>query len=402
VLLFTGKGGVGKTSVAAATAARAAGRGARVLVTSTDPAHSLGDALDAPLGDRATAVPPPTPGRGELFAQQIDAQQRLERHWREVRDYLVTLLSWGGVGEVEAEELLLLPGLDELFALIDLRGQVTCGRYDLVVVDCAPTAETLKLLSLPDALRWYAERVFGARRGLGRAALPLTRVLGPTGAPLPLPGTDVLDQVERVHGELAEVHALLRDPARSSVRLVLAPERLSVAEAQRTATSVALFGYAIDAVIVNRLLPDHVTDPYLATWRERQAEHLAEVRAGFVPIRVLTCPLAADEPIGVDALAALAAALYGQVDELAVLTDRPTVELVDETDGHLLRLALPFATGDDVDLHRRGTELTLRVGPVKRTLPLPVALAREDVVGARLVDGWLELRFAPVSAVVSP
>jgi arsenite/tail-anchored protein-transporting ATPase len=401
VLLFTGKGGVGKTSVAAATAARATGRGARVLVTSTDPAHSLGDALDAPLGDRATAVPAPTGAGGALFAQQIDAQQRLERHWRDVRDYLVALLSWGGVGEVEAEELLLLPGLDELFALIDLREQVTSGRYDLVVVDCAPTAETLKLLSLPEALRWYAERVFGARRGLSRAALPLTRALGPSGAPLPLPGSAVLDQVERVHGDLAEVHALLRDPGRSSVRLVLAPERLAVAEAQRTATSVALFGYAIDAVIVNRLLPDHVADPYLARWRERQAEHLAEVRAGFAPVRVLTAPLAADEPIGVPALAALAEALYGQVDEAAVLTDRPMVELVDEANGHRLRLALPFATGDDVDLHRRGSELTLRVGSVKRTLPLPATLAREEVVGARLADGWLELRFAPVPAAVT-
>jgi arsenite/tail-anchored protein-transporting ATPase len=402
VLLFTGKGGVGKTSVAAATAARAAGRGARVLVTSTDPAHSLGDALDAPLGDRATAVPAPVEPGGALFAQQIDAQQRLERHWRDVRDYLVALLSWGGVGEVEAEELLLLPGLDELFALIDLREQVTSGRYDLVVVDCAPTAETLKLLSLPEALRWYAERVFGARRGLGRAALPLTRALGPSGAPLPLPGTAVLGQVERVHGELAEVHRLLRDPSRSSVRLVLAPERLAVAEAQRTATSVALFGYAIDAVVVNRLLPDHVTDPFLARWRERQGGHLREVEDGFAPIRVLTAPLARDEPIGVSALASLAGALYGPVDESAVLTDRPTVELVDEADGHRLRLALPFATGDDVDLHRRGTELTLRVGSVKRTLPLPAALAREDVVGARLTDGWLELRFASVATAVTP
>jgi arsenite/tail-anchored protein-transporting ATPase len=401
VLLFTGKGGVGKTSVAAATAARAAARGARVLVTSTDPAHSLGDALDAPLGDRATAVPAPTVGGGALFAQQIDAQLRLERHWREVREYLVTLLSWGGVGEVEAEELLLLPGLDELFALIDLREQVSSGRHDLVVVDCAPTAETLKLLSLPDALRWYAERVFGGRRGFGRATLPLTRVLGPTGAPLPLPGTAVLGQVERVHADLAEVHALLRDPARSSVRLVLAPERLAVAEAQRTATSVSLFGYAIDAVIVNRLLPDRVTDPYLARWRERQAAHLAEVRDGFAPVRVLTAPLAADEPIGVPALTSLADALYGQVDEVAVLTDRPTMELVADAEGHRLRLALPFATGDDVDLHRRGIELTLRVGPVKRTLALPAALARDAVVGARLVDGWLELRFAPVPAAVT-
>jgi arsenite/tail-anchored protein-transporting ATPase len=401
VLLFTGKGGVGKTSVAAATAVRAASRGgARVLVTSTDPAHSLADALDAPLGDRPSAVRLPGPrGGGRLHAHQIDAQQRLEDHWGAVREYLVALLAWGGVGQVEAEELLLLPGLDELFALLDLRVQVTSGRYDLVVVDCAPTAETLKLLSLPEALRWYADRVLGGRR-LGRAVLPLTRTLGPTGAPLPAPGPDVLDQVGRVHDELAAVHTLLRDPARASVRLVLAPERLSVAEAQRTATSVGLFGYAIDAVVVNRLLPDEVTDPYLAGWRRRHAQHLAEVRAGFAPTPVLTAPLVPDEPIGVSALAALGDALYGERDERAVLHDRPALEVRDGEDGRVVRVALPFATGDDLELHRRGDAVTVRVGSAKRTIPLPAAVAREDIAGARLTDGWLELRFAPASSVV--
>lgn len=393
MLLFTGKGGVGKTSVAAATAVRAAARGARVLVTSTDPAHSLADALDAPLGDQPTAVPVPR-AVGRLDAQQLDAQDRLERHWGEVRDYLVSLLAWGGVGEVEAEELLLLPGLDELFALLDLRAHVVAGSYDLVVVDCAPTAETLKLLSLPDALRWYADRVFGAGGRLGRAMLPLTRTLGPTGTPLPLPAAGVVDQVARVHEELAAVHALLRDPERTSVRLVVTPERLAVAEARRTATSVSLFGYAIDAVVVNKLLPEAVTDPYLAGWRRRQAEHLAEVRTGFAPTPVLTAPLVADEPIGVAALAPLASEVYGDLDEAASLHDRVPLVIEPVEGGHRLRLALPFATGDDLDLHRRGDELTVRVGAAKRTVTLPAALARSEVAGARLRDGWLELAFA--------
>jgi arsenite/tail-anchored protein-transporting ATPase len=401
VLLFTGKGGVGKTSVAAATAVRAAARGTRVLVTSTDPAHSLGDALDAPLGDHPTTVPLAAVG-GRLDAQQLDAQERLERHWGTVRDYLVSLLSWGGIGAVEAEELLLLPGTDELFALLDLRAHVGSGRYDLVVVDCAPTAETLKLLSLPESLRWYADRVLGAGGRLGRAMLPLTRTLGPTGAPLPLPASEVVDQVGRVHEELATVHALLRDPARTSVRLVLTPERLAVAEAQRTATSVSLFGYAIDAVVVNKLLPDAVTDPYLAGWRRRQAEQLASVQADFAPLPVLTAPLVPDEPIGVPALAGLADALYDDRDETAFLHDRPplSLETVDGG-GHRLRLALPFATGDDLDLHRRGDELTVRVGGAKRTVSLPAAVSRSEVAGARLRDGWLELSFAPAATAVT-
>jgi arsenite/tail-anchored protein-transporting ATPase len=398
VLLFTGKGGVGKTSVAAATAVRAASRGRRVLVTSTDPAHSLGDALDEPLGDRPTAVRPPSgaggwTGPGHLDAQQIDAQARLERHWREVRDYLVALLSWGGVGELEAEELLLLPGLDELFALIDLKAQLSSGRYDLVVVDCAPTAETLRLLSLPDALTWYVDRVLGPGRRVARAVRPLTRSLGATGAPLPLPDEQVFGTVERVHRDLADVHQLLQDPTRATLRLVVNPERLVIAESQRLATTLSLFGYAVDAVVANRLLPDEVDDPYLAGWKARHATHLATIRSSFAPTPVLTAPLFGDELAGVDHLGELGARLYEDVDEAAVLHDVRPVTVDPAGDGHLLRVALPFATKDDLELHRRGGDLHLKVGGIRRTVPLPAALRRAAVEGARLQDGWLEVRF---------
>ncbi|MEX1178851.1 MAG: ArsA family ATPase [Nitriliruptor sp.] len=387
--MFTGKGGVGKTSVAAATAVRAAARGDRVLITSTDPAHSLGDAFGQPLGDQPTPVE--VAGDGRLDAQQIDAQQRLERHWREVRDYLVSLLAWGGVGDVEAEELVLLPGLDELFALVDLRAQVASGAYDLVVVDCAPTAETLRLLSLPDALRWYVDRVLGPGRRVARAVRPLQRARGTAG--VPVPGDEVFGVVERVHADLAAVHALLQDPARSSIRLVVNPERLIVAETERTATSLSLFGYAIDAVVVNRMLPDAVTDPYLSRWKTRQAEHLATVRAAFEPTPVLTAPLFDDELDGTAGLRALADALYGEVDERAVLGDRRPVSVIADGDDRILRVALPFTERDDVDLHRRGGDLHLAVAGARRTVALPAALQRREVGGARFVDGHLEVRF---------
>jgi arsenite/tail-anchored protein-transporting ATPase len=402
VLLFTGKGGVGKTSVAAATAASIAARGGRVLVTSTDPAHSLADALDAALGDRPVSITPPegAPAGAVLDAQQIDAQQRLEHHWRDVRDYLVSLLSWGGVGAVEAEELVLLPGLDELFALIDLRTHLRSGRYDVIVVDCAPTAETLKLLSLPDALRWYTDRVFGPGRRVARAMMPLTRGLGPSGEPLPLPDDGVLDQVERVHAQLAEVHRLLRDPTRSSVRLVLNPERMAIAETRRTATAVALFGYAIDAVIVNRVLPDEVVDPYLERWKRRHAEHLATIRSSFEPMPVLTAPLFGDELVGLDGLSRLGAALYGDRDAGSLLHAAPPLRLELGEHEHRLELALPFTAGDDLELHQRDDELHLKVAGVKRTVPLPTALRGCEVSGARLDDGWLRLRFRPAEARV--
>jgi arsenite/tail-anchored protein-transporting ATPase len=396
VLLFTGKGGVGKTSVAAATAARAAHRGARVLVTSTDPAHSLADALAVDLGDRPTPIVLPVGATGSLLGQQLDAQARLERHWGEVRDYLLALLSWGGIGDVAAEELVLLPGLEELFSLIDLQHQVMDGRYDLVVVDCAPTAETLKLLALPDALRWYADRVLGPGRRMARAVRPLARTFGTAAADIPVPGENVVGAVDRLHLELGAVHELLTDPARSSVRLVVNPERLVLAEAQRTATSLSLFGYAVDALIVNRLLPDTVEDPHLARWKQRHVAHLEAARLAFAPLPVLTAPLFDDELLGVGDLAVLGELLYGERDEQAVLHDARPVTVDDDGELMVLRVVLPFATEDDLELHQRGEALHVKVAGVKRVVPLPAALRRRDVTGARLRDGVLEVRFASV------
>jgi arsenite/tail-anchored protein-transporting ATPase len=397
VVLFTGKGGVGKTSIAAATAVEAASRGARVLVTSTDPAHSLADAFATPLADRPTPI---EVGRAELHAQQLDAQQRLERHWGRIRDYLTALLHWGGIGDVAAEELVLLPGLDELFALIDLRAQVATGAYDLVVVDCAPTAETLKLLTLPDALRFYTDRVLSPGRALARAVAPLTRYRGPSGAVLPVPDDRVVDAVTDVHGELAGVHALLTDTDRSSVRLVVNPERIVLAEAERTATSLSLFGYGVDAVIVNRILPDHLDHPYLARWRQRHAEHLAAARTAFAPTPVLEVPLLEDEVIGGDALGRLGRLVYADHDPIAVLHPQRPLTIVEDGDATLLVLALPFAVEDDLSLSRRDDDLQVSVGGLRRNIPLPAALRLRAIIGARLDGGALEVRFAAAEVPV--
>ncbi|GGI07269.1 ArsA family ATPase [Egicoccus halophilus] len=397
MLLFTGKGGVGKTSVAAATAVHAAAAGARVLVTSTDPAHSLADALAQPLDDRPRAVDVPgAPGR--LTGLQIDAQARLEHHWSDVRDYLVSLLGWGGMGAVAAEELILLPGIDELFALIDLEQQVASGEYDLVVVDCAPTAETLRLLALPDALGWYVERIAGPGRRMARALGPLVRGAG-LGA-LPMPDEPVFAAVERIQDQLARVHTLLQDPARAAIRLVCTPERLSVAETERTATSLSLFGYGVDALVVNRVLPDEVTDPYLARWKDRHAAQLAELRTSFAPTPVLRAPLLDDEVIGVDGLRRLADALYADADATGWREPVRPVTVERTAEGHLLRIALPFATRGELDLHRRGSDLHVRVAGVRRTVALPGSLRRDRVAGAALADGWLEVRFRPQAAGV--
>lgn len=396
VLLITGKGGVGKTSVAAATAVRAAVDGARVLVTSTDPAHSLSDVFCCAIGDDPTPISQTglgvRQGSGRLDAQQIDAQARLERHWGIVRGFLTSALTHGGLDRVRAEELVLLPGLEELFALIDLQQRVEGGEYDVIVVDCAPTAETLRLLALPDALRWYADRLFGTGRRLARLARPLHRSWSEERLP-PIPEDEVFDTFEQVHADLAAVHALLQDTSRSSMRLVTVPERLAVAETLRTATSLSLFGYGIDAVVVNRVLPPEVTDPYLQPWLRRQHEHLQALATAFEPLPVLRAPLLEDEPLGLSALQQLGEAVYANLSVSQRLAEASPVEFLIDGDDPLLRLALPFVTSDDLELNRRGDELSIKVAGVRRTLALPSQLRRAQIVSAGLHDGSLQIRF---------
>src|ERR671919_365625 len=304
ILLFTGKGGVGKTTVAAATAVRAAQAGHRTMVTSTDPAHSLADSFGVSLGDDVTEI-------GEnLWAEQIDAQARLESNWRDIQEHVISLLNWVGVDAVEAEELSVIPGLDEIFSLTDMRRHADSGRYDVLIVDCAPTAETLRLLSLPEVMNWYIERIFPIQRGVVRTIRPvLTRVTS-----MPIPDDRIFAAVERLHRNLEVVRQMLTDGERSSVRLVVNPEKMVIAEARRTYTYLSLFGYRVDAVVANRLLPDAVADPWFERWKALHLEHLRSIEEGFAPLPVLKVDLAPGELVGLDALREFGDAVYGDLD----------------------------------------------------------------------------------------
>ena len=383
VLLFTGKGGVGKTTTAAATALACADAGLRTVVLSTDPAHSLADAFDVELGDQVAEI---VPG---LWGQQLDTQARMEDAWTEIQAWLLEVFEWAGVAAIEAEELSVIPGLDEIFALSDLKGYADDGRWDVVVVDCAPTAETLRLLSLPDILRWYMERVFPMSRRVNKVVSPiLGRVAG-----LPVPGDQVFRSASSFYERLDGVRELLADAATTSVRLVVNPERLVVAEARRTHTYLSLFGYRVDAVVANRLLPEAITDPWFAAWRERHAEHLASIEEGFAPLPILRAELAGDEVVGVAALRAFGAALYEGVDPAASLHPGEPMEVVRKGNGYELVLELPFADKDDLELGRRDDELLIRVGSHRRALLLPDSLRRRPVGAAALRDGRLRVTF---------
>lgn len=381
LLLVTGKGGVGKTSVAAATAQRLARDGHRTLAMSTDPAHSLADALARRVG------PVPVPVGERLDAVQVDARERLAAQWSEVRGYLAALLQWGGVDAVEAEELAVLPGLDELLALLEVQRYVDAASHDAIVVDCAPTAETLRLLALPEALGWYLERGLG----LGR---PVVRALLDRVGSVPLPGDDVLAAVDRLQRALARVRATLLDSRRTTVRLVANPERVVVAETRRSHSVLHLFGYRVDAVVVNRMLPDGVTDPWFASWKQRQAACLDEVRTGFAGVPVLTAELLDDEAVGARALDRLADDVYGAADPAAMLADDEPLAFERVGARTRLRMALPLVARDELDLRAGDGELVVAVGGHVRRVALPDALDGAEVVTARLVDGVLEVDFA--------
>jgi len=385
VLLVTGKGGVGKTTTAAATAARCAATGQRTLVVSTDPAHSLGDALGVELEDRPLEV------ARNLWGQELDARVRLEEQWGELRAYVAELLDWAGARKVEAEELTVLPGLEEILALTDLVDLAGSGEWDVLVVDCAPTAETLRLLSLPQVLGWWMDKLFPVSRQVLQLAAPFASMLGN----VPVPTEPTVDALDRLYRRLAAVRELLADHERSSVRLVVTPEQVVVAEARRTATYLSLYGFSVDAVIVNRLLPDDVTDPWFDQWKAAHARQLVAIEEGFAPVPVLRSSLQPTEPVGRKRLEAFAKAVYGRRNPSERLHDGGVFSITDDDQGTHLRIELPFSSSDDVGVTRRGTELFVTVGRYRRSVLLPDALARRPVVDAEVDGRSLTVTFAP-------
>ncbi len=288
IILFTGKGGVGKTTTASATALRLADRGLKTLLLSTDIAHSLADALDIELTDEPAEVAP------SLWAVQIDTQGRFEAAWRDVQAFLVDMLARGGVDAITADELTVLPGVDEVLALLAVRELALTGNWDALVVDCAPTAETLRLLALPEALTWYLERVFPVHRRIAKSMRPLATLLGRGEA---LPPDTLFEALLRLNDELASVRQLLGDPAVTSVRLVLTPESVVAAEARRTFTALALYGYCVDLVIANRVFPAG-DDDWRRGWAEAQQKQLAAIRESFAGLPVRELAYRPAEPVG--------------------------------------------------------------------------------------------------------
>ncbi len=384
VLLYTGKGGVGKTSVSAATALRCAELGYRTLVMSTDPAHSLSDAFAQPIRSE------PTPLVENLWGLEIDPFREIEENWATVKDYLSTLFASQGVNDIVAEELSILPGMDELFSLLKIRQFYEQDAYDVIVVDCAPTGATLRLLHFPEMIGWYMRRLFHVERKVVGTIRRFREEL----FSVPLPGDEVYETVERLYRRVGDMKAVLADPKVTSIRLVLNPEKMVLEETRRAFTYLNLFGFVCDAVIVNKVLPEEVRDRYFAEWKVSQRRYLDEVEASFGDLTIFKVRFYEREVVGVEALKQMAQDLYGDRNPTEELTTSKPLRIVKRGSDYWLELHLPFVEKGAVQLRRKGDELIIRVGTIKRHLVLPHILAKQEPQSAKLEDGVLHIRFS--------
>lgn len=391
ILLYTGKGGVGKTSVSAATAVRCAELGYRTAVLSTDPAHSLGDSFDRRIGSHMVELAP------NLWGQEIDLLSQMDQYWGTVQGYLNALFMWQGMDSLVAEETAVLPGMEELSSLMQITSLAESGRFDVIIIDAAPTGSTLQLLSFPDIARWYIEKIFPFQRKTIQLARPMVKRM----TDMPLPDDDIFDSIEELVGFLERMSKLLGDSTQSSMRVVLNPEKMVVKEAQRAYTYLNLYGYSVDAVVCNRVFPRSLSDNYFDIWKSAQASNLELVHECFQPLPIFEVPLFEQEVMGIPMLAQMANAVFGPATVRGGDGD-PTQHFyigkpqhIYRNDRHyVLSLPLPLVERDEVQLHRSVfDELVVRIGNWKRNVALPMGLAKLDIAGAKYVDDRLNIYF---------
>jgi arsenite/tail-anchored protein-transporting ATPase len=384
IMLYTGKGGVGKTTVAAATALNCAKRGYRTLAISTDAAHSLADSFDLPAGKTPTVIAP------NLWAQETDLSSTVNEQWTAIQQWLATLLAWRGLREIVADEMAFLPGMEELSNLLYIVSYAESGNYDAIVVDSAPTGETLRLLSFPEVLNWWMKKLFPVERQVARAVRPVLKPL----LNVPIPDEEVMNSIEQLFPQINKMRSLLTNPDITSMRLVVNPEKMVIKQTQRTFTYLNLYGYSTDLVICNRLIPDRVTDHYFDYWKRNQELYYKEIEERFAPLPILSLPLQEQEVVGLEMLQKTAAKLYGDRDPTQIF-HRGQVHNFDKVDGqYLLSFDFPYTQKEDISLTKNNDELIIQVGRYRRNVILPKSIANLPVQGAKMENKKLVIRFA--------
>ncbi|OEF97458.1 ArsA family ATPase [Desulfuribacillus alkaliarsenatis] len=387
IILYTGKGGVGKTSIAAATAVKSAREGKRTLIISADAAHSLGDSFDQKLS------PEPMQLEDNLWAQEIDTNHELEQGWGMVQKYITTLFTANAVNDITTEELTIFPGIEDLLSLLRILKYYKEKTYDLIIVDCAPTGETLALLSFPDMFRWWMERFFSMKR-------KTIKVLKPIAEPLigiPLPSDGVMGEFERIYNQLDEMRQIFTDRDTTSIRIVVNPEKMVVKEAQRSFTYLNIYNFNVDAIVVNRVIPEEVTDPYFSVWKDIQSKYKGMIRDSFEPVPIFQAPMFEKEVLGFDMLSRMAEEIFADNDATKVFYNQRT-QTIEKTDtGYLLKIYMPFVEKHDLSLNQKGDELIIRAGLIKRTVTLPRTLRGYNVNGAKFENEYLNISLVGVT-----
>ena len=383
IILYTGKGGVGKTSIAAATALRSAELGYKTIVLSTDTAHSLSDSFDIPLGNEPKLIMP------NLWGQETELSQTMETQWGTIQRYMSALLAWRGMDEMVADEIAVLPGIEELANLLYIVNYHDGGQYDVIIVDCAPTGETLRLLSFPEMLHWWMTRMFPIGRRVVGVVHPLARAL----INMPLPDDEVFNSIEELYSELDKMRSLLTNAEKTSVRLVVNPEKMVIKEAQRTFTYLNLYGYFTDLIICNRLIPEGVGGHYFQAWEDSQRKYHQLIEECFTPLPISDIPLMKQEVVGIPKLRIMAEALYNRDDPTTVFFRGQVQGIHKENKHYVLTLTLPFSSKEKISLLQSGDELTMQVANFRRNVILPRALRGLVVGEAKLDEGKLKIRF---------
>lgn len=393
VLLMTGKGGVGKTSVAAATGLRCAELGYKTLVLSTDPAHSLADSFDVELEHTPKQVRP------NLWGAELDALMELEGNWGSVKKYITEVLQARGLEGVEAEELAILPGMDEIFSLVRMKRHHDEGEFDVLIIDSAPTGTALRLLSLPEVAGWYMRRLYKPFQRMSEALRPIVEPLFRPVAGFSLPTREVMDAPYEFYEQLEELERVLTDTGTTSVRLVTNPEKMVIKESLRAHAYLSLYNVGTDMVIANRIIPESIEDPFFQRWKEQQQRYRHEIHENFRPLPVKEIPLFSEEMCGLEALARLKETLYADEDPTQVYHKETTIRVTQLDDAYSLEVYLPGIPKDRIELSKASDELNIRIGNHRRNLVLPQALAAMKPAGAKMEDDYLKIRFAAETAV---
>lgn len=389
IIFFAGKGGVGKTSVAAATGIISAEAGNRTVIMSLDVAHSLSDIFDLNKDLIGKQKGKRVKIQENLWIQELDIQEEIEKNWGDIHKYLSTLLNTTGLDEILAEELAILPGMEEVSLLLYINHYVRTQKFDVILLDCAPTGESLRFISIPTALEWYIKKIFKMERTIARYARPVAKRF----YDVPLPGEDYFDAIEHLFERLKGVDHVLADPDITTVRLITNPEKIVLKETQRAFMYFSLYRMTIDGIIMNRVLPKDVNDTYFKGWRKAQAQYMKKAREYFSPIPIFPADLFRGEILGIEPLKVLAEQIYKGEDPLSRFYDGETYQISKSNGHYRLQITLPFAAREDVQINKVGEEIIIRIAGFKKHILLPRPVAARDSIRAKLEGKQLNIYF---------